>query len=267
MRFVLALLLLLAAPGWADTLRDVRYGAHPKQTFDVYLPSNASDAPILVMLHGGAWALGDKRNRAVWKEKSEYWGAQGFLFVSVNTRLLPDVDPVEQARDLGRAMRLVQERAAIWGGDADRVVLMGHSAGAHVALLLAVREDIRRQIGVEQWGGTLALDTAMTDVTAVMRDNPARLYRRAFGSDPAFWEAASPIRHASRGEGPFLLVCSSIRARPCPAARAFGQLVANTGGSATVLPVALRHGSINSALGQPSSYTEAVARWIERALE
>lgn len=263
---ILALLTLLGAAAQAQSPETHAYGRHPDQRLDVYAPTGARDAPMIVMLHGGGWRRGDKTHDRVWEEKVAHWGGQGFVFVSVNTRLIPDADPVAQTRDLASAMAHVQSRARGWGGDPERLILMGHSAGAHVASLLATREDLRSGAGVRRWDGTVLLDTAATDVEAIMGGRHPRLYDNAFGEDPAFWRAASPIRHLSPGEGPFLVVCSSKRLRACPAAKDFARVASGTGVAADVLPVPLDHGEINGELGLPSAYTEAVDRWIAAQL-
>lgn len=251
----------------AERLANLKYGRHRDQILDVYTPERAANAPIIVMLHGGAWAFGDKRNRQVWRAKAAHWGAGGYIFVSVNTRLLPDADPIDQGRGLALALAFVQANARRWGGDPERMIVIGHSAGAHVAALLAVRNDLRRMAGVRPWEGTILLDTAALDVAKLMTQKPARLYRDAFGADPAYWAAASPIEHFNAGDGPFLIVCSSKRRTTCPSARDFAGQGAKSGVATSILPVALRHSPINRELGEPSAYTNAVDDWIVRALK
>ncbi len=259
---ILAFLALFGTAAEAKSPATHAYGSHPDQRLDVYAPDRVENAPMIVMLHGGGWRRGDKAMSRVWEEKVAHWGGQGFLFVSVNTRLIPDADPVEQTRDLARAMAYIQSHARGWGGDSGRLVLMGHSAGAHVASLLAVREDIRSAAGVRPWDGTVVLDTAAVDVPAIMERRHPGLYDTAFGDDHALWHATSPIEHVSPGEGPFLLVCSTRRRDSCPAARKFSRAAGAAGDSVSVLPVALSHGKINADLGKPSAYTEAVDTWI-----
>ena len=263
-RMVCALMVLVAflSPVEANTLRNVVYGSHPKQAMDVYLPDLPQSAPMLVMLHGGAWKIGDKGNRRVWKAKAEYWGDKGFIVISVNTRLLPDASPVEQTQDLARAIAFIQGQAQDWGGDAGQLVLMGHSAGGHVVSLLSAREDIRRAAGLRPWKGTVGLDAGGLDVETAMKGNPARVYQNAFGTDPAFWAAANPSAHVNRGEGPFLIVCSTRRASVCQDGERFSE----SAGGASILRVNMSHSAINSELGKVSSYTDAVDRWIMRAL-
>ena len=108
-------------PAGVRKLADVPYGSAGRQRIDVYLPppgtAPASGAPILVMVHGGAWIFGDKSSPGVVGEKLAHWTAHGWILVSVNNRLWPEADPLTQARDVAAAIGLVQKEAASWGGD------------------------------------------------------------------------------------------------------------------------------------------------------
>lgn len=260
------MLFLLASLAFAQGRQEFAYGADPAQQLDVYRSETTANAPMIVMLHGGGWRNGDKRNRAVWRNKAAYWTQQGYIFISVNTRLVPDAHPVDQARDLATAMAFIQQNAARVGGNPDQIILMGHSAGAHVAGLLATRDDLRAAAGVRAWQGTVILDTAALDLETVMQNDPSRLYTRAFGTAPAYWTVASPINHVSRRDKPFLVVCSSERTTPCPAAQAFGQVASANGVPVTILPVARSHSQINETLGEANAYTAAVDNWIKSIL-
>ena len=84
--------------------RDVAYGNDPKQRFDVYIPARASHAPVIFLVHGGGWRIGDKASRAVVENKVTRWTRAGFIVISTNYRLLPGTDPIAQAGDVARAI-------------------------------------------------------------------------------------------------------------------------------------------------------------------
>lgn len=71
-----------------QTLKDVAYGPHPQQVMDVYFPAkvltNQTPAPLTMMVHGGAWKIGDKNRAAVVKNKLNYWNKRNWIFVSIN---------------------------------------------------------------------------------------------------------------------------------------------------------------------------------------
>lgn len=115
--------------------RDVAYGADPRQALDVYVPEGGADGlPVLLFVHGGAFTGGDKHG-AFYPDNITLWAArEGMIGVNVNYRLAPGAPFPEAARDLAAAIAWVRAEIARFGGDPDRIVLFGHSAGGnHVA--------------------------------------------------------------------------------------------------------------------------------------
>lgn len=131
-------------------IADVPYGADPAQRMDVYVPTSpttgtnslvasAVRAPVIFMVHGGGWRHGDKAMGRVVQEKVNRWVPKGFILISINYRMLPDAPVAVQERDVQAALMAAQQRAGTWGGDPNRFILMGHSAGAHLVALLNAR--------------------------------------------------------------------------------------------------------------------------------
>lgn len=249
--------------GAGEVLQDVAYGSDPAQRLDVHLPAaGAGAAPVIFMVHGGGWRIGDKTHGRVVDRKVAHWVPRGIAFISTNYRMLPEADPIEQARDVGRAVAFAQAQAAGWGADPSRFVLMGHSAGAHLVSLLAADGGLARSLGMRPWLGTVALDSAAMDVVALMREPHPALYDVAFGQDAAFWRAASPVHQLQGRPSPMLMVCSTRRRDACPQAQALADRVAAAGGRARVLLQDLSHGEINGELGRPGSYTREVDAFL-----
>ena len=242
--------------------KNLKYGPAARQALDVYLPQNPKNAPVMVMVHGGGWAVGDKAHPGVWREKQRYWGAKGYIFVSVNYRMVPEANPLEQAHDVARAIAFVQTNVARLGGNPDQMVVMGHSAGAHLVSLLAADLELAAQHGATPWRATVSLDTGALDVEAIMTNRPSRLFRNAFGKDPALWRASSPIAQLQPGAKPFMLVCSTQRAIACTSARAFSAAISAQGGQSQILPLDMAHNQINKVLGKPGAYTKAVDAFL-----
>jgi acetyl esterase/lipase len=243
---------------------DIAYGKAPAQKMDVYLPAHAEHAPVIFMVHGGGWRRGDKAASQVVDNKVARWVAQGFIFISINYRMLPEADPLMQADDVARALAAAQTQAAEWGGDPDKFILMGHSAGAHLVALLDAGPARARALGARPWLGTVVLDSAAVDVTQIMQRRHLRLYDNAFGKDAAFWKSASPIQQLSAEAKPMLLVCSTTRRdKPCDQADAFAAKAAALGVRAEVSGQALSHGEINHNLGLPGAYTDTVERFMQ----
>ena len=243
---------------------DLAYGADPAQAMDVYsLPGTHGARPLLVMVHGGAWRGGDKEYRGVVEGKVAHWLPRGYLFVSVNYRMLPRQDVDGQADDVARALAYVQAHAREWGGDPARITLMGHSAGAHLVALLSADPARAARMGARRWQATVALDSAALDVEAIMRRRHLGLYDRAFGADPEQWRRLSPLRQLRAGAVPVLAVCSTLRPdRPCEQARDYAARARALGVETVVLPQSLRHDAVNRELGAEENYTAAVDRFI-----
>ncbi len=248
-----------ALPPGVRVERDVGYGSDAAQKLDAYIPQGATGAPIIVMVHGGAWMLGDKGNSGVVANKVKHWVPKGYIVVSTNYRMGRPPNAVQQADDVARALAFVQERAAAWGGDAARVVLMGHSSGAHLVALLTSSPTLAARAAARPWLGTVSLDSAALDVPAIMRSPHPRLYDRVFGTDPARWNEASPLHQLVTRPVPLLLVCSSRRSDSCAAAQRLAARARELGGRASVLPIDLAHGEINGDLGRSAEgYTASV---------
>jgi len=252
----------IALPPGARLERDVAYGSDPAHRLDVYLPEKAARAPIILMVHGGAWMLGDKGNSGVVASKVAYWLPKGYIVVSMNYRMARPPEPLDQADDVARALAFVEKQATAWGGDADRLVLMGHSSGAHLVALLAADPAIAARHGARPWLGTIALDSAALNVVATMEARHARFYDRVFGEQRERWTRSSPFHRITGRPQPMLLVCSSRRDDSCSAARAFAEKATAAGARAEVLPVDLNHGQVNAELGRSSSYTGAVQAFM-----
>jgi acetyl esterase/lipase len=119
---------------------EVAYGEGPRQRLDVYRALDTtgaplgSAAPVVIFVHGGSWQSGSKEAYA-WVGKA--LAQMGFVAVLPNYRLMPDTRFPAFVDDVARAVAYTKAHAAAWGGDTARVVLMGHSAGAHLAALVA----------------------------------------------------------------------------------------------------------------------------------
>jgi arylformamidase len=273
----LAFLLLLAlgavlrepAPASAQSLapdamamREIAYGPDPAQRFDVYLPARTEGAPTIFYVHGGGWRRGDKAMHGLIDAKQKRWTAAGAIVISTNYRMLPDTDPVEQARDIARAVAKAQDTVASLGGDPNGFALMGHSAGAHLVALLAASPSMIRQFGVKPWRASVLLDGGAIDTEATMQDRNLPLFDNAFGKDPAYWRAASPLAQLNARTAPVLAVCSSTRRDSCPANRRFLDKAARFGTRTQLLAKPLSHMQINRDLGEDNDYTREVEAFL-----
>lgn len=254
--------------GPAPDLKDVAYGDLPRQRLDVFLPKGGEKpAPVIVMVHGGGWCVGDKAMASVTGGKQAHWVRKGFVFVSVNYPMVADGSrAVQQAESVAKAVAYVQRHAGEWGGDGQRVVLVGHSAGAHLVSLVNADAPLRAAQGVKPVLGVVSLDSGATNVVVQMAKGiPAMKgrYLEAFGSTEAEWVKASPYHLLDRSAAPWLGVCGSTRPdKPCDQARDYADKSNALGVKAAVLPLAKKHGAMNKDLGEDGEYTGAVDRFI-----
>ena len=109
----------------------LRYGPAPKQTFDLYRdPDTAAGAPLVVFIHGGYWRALDKSDHSFVVPPLTEAGA---VVVNLNYDLCPDVTLEEICAQIIAGIRHCHARAESWGADPNRMTLIGHSAGAHLA--------------------------------------------------------------------------------------------------------------------------------------
>jgi acetyl esterase/lipase len=247
---------------------NIPYGTDPLQKLDVYMPAaGAYKAPVILMVHGGGWYQGDKMDTPVVLNKVQNWVPTGAIFISIDYPLVPQVNALQEAQSVARALGYAQRHATEWGGDPDKFVLMGFSAGAHLVSLVAASPSVAKSVPAtlrpRPWLGTIALDSAAYDVVSMM-NNPYHqsIFDNAFGTDPKLWNAASPMAQMKARMAPFLAVCSSKEDYSCAWAQAFVDQALGYGTNALVLSQDLDHGAINNNLGLPSDYTTQVSAFM-----
>lgn len=231
----------------------ITYGSDTAQTIDLYLPTSARPAngyPLLVYVHGGGWRNGD---RSMVQEKPAFANDLGWAFASVGYRLLPNAPVEQQGQDVADAVRKLAADARLLGIDPGRIVLMGHSAGAHLSALVATDPGfLGAQMG--RLAGIILLDGAAYDVARQMRDQPMlsnRLYLPAFGTDPVRQARLSPLTHAAAPNAPRWLILFVAR-RADAAAQSDALAKALTASGAEVRLKAIEgesHMTINRELG------------------
>lgn len=119
----------------APAALSVPYASGPRRTLDVYRPRDAAGAPVVVFFYGGSWQGGRKeRYRFVGKALAR----RGIVSVIADYRVHPEVSYPEFIEDGARAVRWTAAEIAGHGGDPGRIFVMGHSAGAYIAAMLAL---------------------------------------------------------------------------------------------------------------------------------
>jgi acetyl esterase/lipase len=234
-----------------EQVRDVAYYDGPDadtryHRLDLFLPKGQRDYPVVLLIHGGGWTRGDNRSFGLYSAVAECLARQGIGVVLPNYRLSPGVKHPEHVRDVARAFAWTHAHIADYGGCPQKLFIAGHSAGGHLAALLATDEtylraeglrtaDVKGVIGVSgvyriptevpclTFGGSAPVALRLDEILplrqgcglawsplAAVPAIPLRrnVFRAAFGNDPDVRDAASPLAHVRPGLPPFLLVCA-----------------------------------------------------------
>lgn len=226
------------------------------QKLDVYAPNEGDNLPVVIWIHGGGWKGGDKGNM---QAKPQACVDQGYIFVSANYRMLPQVQIDEMARDVARAIRWVHDHARDYGGSADRLVVAGHSAGAHLAALVCTDSSYLEGVGLSLTSirGCVPVDTAAYDVPDQIRNVRApRLvnYESVFGNTEERQRTLSPVVHVASGKGipQFLILHVADRADSTAQSKNFSAALERAGVSARLYAArGTDHAGINRNLGRP----------------
>jgi acetyl esterase/lipase len=266
-----------------DVKRDIPYAdkPHERQVLDVYAPKGAKDLPVVVWAHGGGWQAGDKKGVQL---KPRAFTDKGFVFVTINYRLLPAVDMGTIVRDVARAVRWVHDHVAEYGGDPNRLFVMGHSAGAQLAALVCTDDRYLKAEGLSLSivKGCVPVDGDTYDVPAIIETAEARWrahglppakygHREKFGNDPAKHKDFSAVTHVAGGKGipPFLILHVAEHPDTTAQARRLGNVLKGAGVPATVFGAReTTHNKINADLGRPDDpATKAVFEFLGTALK
>ena len=244
-----ALSLTLGASAQAaepDTAR-LRFGPDPRQVCDLY-PGPPGSA-VLLFVHGGGWAHGD---RSMVHALPDYARRHGLTLASTDYRLAPAVTARQSAEDVAAAVAAVRRARP----DAP-IVLLGHSAGAHLAALVAIDPAYLAAQGLTpaDLAGVILVDGAGYDATAPRGDRGAvnraleRMYDQAFGAERAALSPTLRVR-ADVAYPPFLIFHVASREDSAEQSRALAAALTRAGGRAEVVAApGESHRTINTGFG------------------
>jgi acetyl esterase/lipase len=203
---------LLALPAAAQSqritvVRDIDYvpGAeYPggKDRLDLYIPEGTANAPVILSIHGGALSAGDRSEESFVGRRL---AAEGYLTVVISYRLSPQVSHPAHIEDAAAAFAWVKRNIKQRGGDPDRIIVIGHSAGAYLLMLLATdpRYLAVHKLSPGDIKGLVPVSGFFwVDKTGVAPDRPSYVW----GTDRNVWVDASPARHLRANLPPVLLI-------------------------------------------------------------
>jgi acetyl esterase/lipase len=251
------------------------------QALDVYAPTGARGLPVVFWIHGGGWQTGDKSSVQL---KPRAFTDKRFVFVSTNYRLLPHVEMGDIARDVARSIRWVHDHIAEYGGDPNRLLVMGHSAGAQLAALVCTDDRYLKAEGLSLKiiKGCVPVDGDTYDIPAIIETAETRRrvhgqsqatygHREKFGNDPAKHRDFSAVSHVSSGKGipPFLIMHVADHPDTSAQAQRLADVLKGAG-----IPVRVygaresTHNKINADIGRPDDPgTKALFEFVDEALK
>jgi acetyl esterase/lipase len=274
---------LLSEAHAQDVKRDIPYAdpADARQVLDIYAPRDAKGLPVVFWIHGGGWETGDKASVQI---KPQAFVEKGFVFVSTNYRLLPNVDMGTIIRDVAKSMHWVHDHIAEHGGDPKRLLVMGHSAGAQLAALICIDNRYLEAEGLSLAiiKGCVPVDGDTYDVPAIIETAETRRrvhglpqpkigHREKFGSDPAKHRDFSAVTHVAKDKGipPFLILHVAEHPDTSAQAQRLGSVLKEAGIAAKVFGARdTGHTKINEDLGKPDDpSTKALFEFVSESLK
>jgi acetyl esterase/lipase len=196
----------VGGPFEVQTVKDIAYvdgnDADPKKhKLDLYLPKGPKDFPVFFFIHGGGWTSGD---RILYGLLGQVFARNGVGAVIISYRLSPKVQHPAHIQDAVKAFAWTCHHIGEYGGRADQIFVSGHSAGGHLAALLATDEGYLRaeKLSLKNIKGAIPLSGVYT-IRASER------MEKIFGKDEAVCPQASPMQHVHGSHPPFLVIYAS----------------------------------------------------------
>lgn len=188
--------------------QSLAYGPAPRQTLRLFTRKAAGRAPLLLYVHGGGWSAGTPDAGAF--DQPAHFTARGYAWGTAGYRFVPDARVEDQAADLAAAIAKARQSPGV---DPDRIVLVGHSSGGHLAALLAADPQWLAGAGVPfaALRGVILLDPAALDPAMILGSGATggtidAYFRPAFGAEPARWATLSPLAQAAAPNAPAWLI-------------------------------------------------------------
>ena len=260
-----------------SALKDIRYFSEdPLNKLDIYTPESDTlkMLPVIAYVHGGAWSLGDKKNVSL---KPQFFIENGFIFVSINYRLSPDILHPIHTQDVAEAIAWVYDNIEKYQGNKSQIFLMGHSASAHLVSLVALDTGYlgKKNLTPQIIRGVIALDSGFYDISRRLemdsKQKPKKIISQAFGNDQLILEDASPNTHIGDFSyiPPFFIAYCAHREISKDQSQYFASNIRLKGTNVSLFAAENEtHESINKGFGErDDSTTKSVLDWLKYYLK
>jgi acetyl esterase/lipase len=173
---------------------------------NVFAPRQ-SDSPkeVLLFIHGGSWNSGNKNLYSFFGNRM---AAKGIVTVTINYTHSPKATYAEMALEAAQAVHWIRQNISKYGGDSTKIFVSGHSAGGHLAALIAVDNRYFYPLKIKNpIKGVILIDGAGLDMYSYLKENNSKAdqtYLETFTTNPKIWKDASALYHLKKGIPPFL---------------------------------------------------------------
>lgn len=188
--------------------KNIIYSLEKQLTLNVYSPKRKSSVSndVLVFIHGGNWTTG---NKSMYRFFGKGMAKKGVVTVIIDYRKYPFVNYPSMAMDVAQSLKWVKDNITSFSGDTNKIYVSGHSAGAHLAALIATDTSYFDSIKINNpIKGCVLIDAFGLDIYSYLKREEKYnydVYRSIFTKDEEQWKNGSPFFHLHEGMPKFIL--------------------------------------------------------------
>lgn len=192
---------------------DIAYASSNRNSLDLYIP-HGNDFPLILFIHGGSFVAGD-RKEFPYRQIGETFQRLGFGCAVISYRLMRDSVWPAQPRDVAAAIRWLKDNIESYGGNRNKLYIVGHSAGGHLAALVSTDSTYLNEIGLSlhDIAGTVVIGTMMSDAGSLSKLTPLEQqhmfsndwFFKIFGSMENF-QKSLPLYHVNKSMPEMLIL-------------------------------------------------------------
>jgi acetyl esterase/lipase len=179
----------------------------PEKQLNIFAPRKAGNYPVLIFYYGGSWRSGKKE---MYNFLGNRLARRGVVAVIVDYPLNPEYQVPAMESAATNSVIWTAENIQAYGGNPDQIFVSGHSAGGHLASLVAVKDSNFEKLGkVNPLKGAVVIDPAGLDMYGYLMETSegeGKKYTNAFTQDPEIWKLSSPIFFLEQGQIPMLIL-------------------------------------------------------------
>lgn len=253
----------LAAMDDYEVARDIRYGEATDEVLDVYQPAGADKRPVVVFFYGGCWGACMDYTRESYEFVAQAFTSQGYVVVVPDYQHYPDTRYAGIMQSAASTARWVKNNIAEYGGDPERVLLSGHSAGAHMAAMLIMDEQWLVDKEREAFSGFIGF-AGPYDFLPLTEDYQYEL----FGPEENY-PASQPINFVDGNEPPMLLLhgTDDTKVRPKNTRNLAIRLLENNSPVLSYIYEGIGHADMIASLARPLRDRKPVMEDINNFLQ